>query len=70
MRYEDLPTRPKHGVFLLCGHCWQRFSATRGDYWDRDGEIRCSACEELLHLARESCRIVVVTADEAEEQGR
>jgi hypothetical protein len=59
--YGDLPESCHNGELLLCKVCWEQYSATRGDYWERPSERPvCYRCLEPLKLVRKVVSYVQV----------
>jgi hypothetical protein len=67
---STLPERggPGAGTFLYCPHCGNRYSATRGDYWNADpnativcrGSVGARHRAVCMFIAREVCTVVKV----------
>lgn len=70
----DLPDNPPHGVFLYCPRCGERNSATRGDYFMANPNVkfRCGNHRPLVDmvLAREHRTIEVLDPKELKELTR
>lgn len=55
-----LTDKTRKGEFLYCRICGSRYSATAGDYFWKASESEFICCGELLILAYESRKIIIV----------
>jgi hypothetical protein len=47
-------------LFLYCAVCGSKYSANKGDYWNRSDNDDLMCCEESLDLCRQETHIIPV----------
>ena len=60
MKYHNLPERPAPGVYMMCPVCWERYSATKGDYFTRNQDREMTCCDEPCVLVHEKRVLEVI----------